>query len=227
MDINPADIMGFLGAALTLGTYSMKKMIPLRMIGICANCIFITYGLIAPVYPQLVLHSILLPLNAFRLREMLGLITKVKVASQGNLGMAWLKPFMSRRVVKQGDVLFRKDDAASAMFYTLTGRYRLNEIGREVGPGEVIGEIGLIAADNRRSLTFECIEDGELLTIGYPDVRQLYFQNPEFGFYFLQLVSRRLFSDIERLEAQPQSVQETVSRDGLPHSAAPLPRWRR
>ena len=86
------------------------------------------------------------------------------------------------------------------MFYTVTGRYRLNEIEQDIGPGQVIGEIGLIAPDNKRTLTFECIEDGELLAISYAQVKQLYFQNPAFGFYFLQLISQRLFKDIERLQ---------------------------
>jgi len=31
-------------------------------------------------------------------------------------------------------------------------------------------------------------------------VKQLYFQNPKFGFYFLQLTSRRLFENVARLE---------------------------
>lgn len=194
------EILGYFGALLTLGTYSMKRMIPLRVIGICANCVFIAYGLLTPVYPQALLHGILLPLNAVRLREMLQLIVKVRTASQGDLNMDWLKPFMSKRSVKQGEVLFRKGDISSAMFYTVTGRYRLAEIGQEVGSGQVIGEIGLIAPDNKRTLTFEAIEDGELLTIGYPQVKQLYYQNPKFGFYFLQLISQRLFQDVARLE---------------------------
>jgi CRP/FNR family transcriptional regulator, cyclic AMP receptor protein len=196
------EILGYAGALLTLGTYSMKRMIPLRVIGICGNCLFVAYGFLAPVYPQLVLHSVLLPLNAFRLREMLELISKVKAASQGDLNMEWLKPFMTTRTAKRGEVLFHKDDLSSAMFYTVTGRYRLNEIGQGIGPGEVIGEIGLIAPNNKRTLTFECIEDGELLTISYSQVKQLYFQNPSFGFYFLQLISQRLFKDIERLQRQ-------------------------
>ena len=146
------------------------------------------------------LHIVLLPLNVVRLREMLQLIDKVKAASQGDLNMEWLIPFMTARTVKHGEVLFRKGDLSEAMFYTVTGRYRLNEIGQDVGPGQVIGEIGLIAPDNKRTLTFECIEDGELLTISYSQVKQLYFQNPVFGFYFLQLISQRLFKDIERLQ---------------------------
>lgn len=194
------EAFGYLGALLTLGTYSMKRMIPLRVIGICANCVFIAYGLLAPVYPQLLLHGVLLPLNALRLREMLQLVWKVREASQGDLSMDWLKPFMTKQTVKKGDILFRKGDVSSAMFYTMTGLYRLSEIGQDVAPGQVVGEIGLIAPNNKRTLTFECVEGGELLTITYAQVKQLYFQNPKFGFDFLHLISQRLFKDISRLE---------------------------
>ena len=103
--------------------------------------------------------------------------------------------------------LFRKGDDSEAMFYTLTGRFRLNEIALDIAPGQVVGEIGLIAPDNKRTLTFECIEDGDLLTISYEHVKELYFQNPQFGFYFLELVSKKLFKDIERL--QPRAAHPT------------------
>jgi CRP-like cAMP-binding protein len=109
---------------------------------------------------------------------------------------------MTRHPCKAGEVIFRKGDPSSAMFYTVSGKYRLREIAAEVALGQVIGELGLIAPDNRRTLTFECVEDGELLTIGYAGVKQLYYQNPTFGFYFLQLISQRLFQDIARLEAK-------------------------
>lgn len=194
------EALGYLGALLTFGTYSMKTMIPLRIIGLCANCVFIAYGYLAPVYPQLVLHGVLLPLNSLRLYQMLQLVKQVRSASQNDLNMDWLKPFMSKRACKAGEIIFRKGDVASAMFYTVSGSYRLNEIEQDVGPGQVVGEVGLIAPDNKRTLTFECIEGGELLTISYDQVKQIYFQNPRFGFYFLQLISRRLFQDIARLQ---------------------------
>ena len=200
MSINWIEVFGYAGALLTLATFAMTKMIPLRIIGIAANLAFISYGALAPIYPVLGLHAILLPLNALRLYQMLRLIQKVADASQGNLNFDWLKPFMSRRVCNAGETIFRKGELSSAMFYTLSGRFRLSEIAQEVPPGEVIGDLGLIAPDNKRTLTFECVEDGELLTISYSSVRQLYFQNPKFGFYFLQLASRRLFNDIYRLE---------------------------
>jgi CRP-like cAMP-binding protein len=194
------EALGYLGALLVFGTYSMKTMIPLRIMGLCSNCIFIVYGYMAPVYPQLLLHGVLLPLNSLRLYQMLQLVGKVRTASRGDLNMDWLKPFMSKRACKAGEIIFRKGDLSSAMFYTVSGSYRLHEIEQDVGPGQVIGELGVIAPDNKRTLTFECIHDGELLTISYEQVKQLYFQNPKFGFYFLQLISQRLFRDIARLQ---------------------------
>ena len=194
------DALGYFGALLTIGTYSMKTMIPLRIIGICANVVFLAWGLSGNIYPSIFLHLVLLPLNATRLYQMLQLTEKVRLASQGDLNMDWLKPFMSRRSVKKGEVLFKKGELATAMFYIVTGGYRLVEIDTPVPPGQVVGEIGLIAPDNKRTLTFECIEDGELLTISYSQVKQLYYQNPKFGFFFLQLISQRLFQDIRRLE---------------------------
>src|SRR5262249_31955745 len=121
----------------------------------CANCVFIAYGYHASVYPQLLLHGVLLPLNALRMWEMLQLIEKVKAASQGDLNMEWLKPFMNRRECKACEVIFRKGDLASTMFYTISGQYRLTEIAMDVAPGQVVGELGLVAPDNKRTLTFE------------------------------------------------------------------------
>jgi hypothetical protein len=194
------DIIGYAGALLVLATYSMRTMIPLRILGICSNVFFISYGYLAHVYPNLILHMVLLPLNSIRLYQMLRLIQLVKTASQSDLSMEWLIPFMSKRRCSAGEVIFQKGDPSHAMFYTLTGKYRLKEIGAEVLPGQVIGEIGLVAPDHKRTMTFECIEQGELLNISYSHVKQLYFQNPKFGFYYLNLLSQRLFKDIGRLE---------------------------
>lgn len=195
-------LVGYAAAAATLATFSMRTMIPLRAIGILANCLFIVYGFFGAVYPALVLHLVLLPFNIVRLHQMMQLVKKVSEASRGDLSMDWLKPFMTKRRCSEGEVLFHKGDVATTMFYTVSGRFRLVEIGVDVSPGQVIGELGLIAPDNRRTLTFECIQDGELLTIEYTSVEQLYFRNPSFGFYFLRLSASRLFEDIARMQAE-------------------------
>ena len=69
-------------------------------------------------------------------------------------------------------------------------------------PGQVVGELAMLAPDNRRTATLECVEDGKVLSITYEQVEQLYYQNPTFGFYFLRLATARLFDNIGRLESE-------------------------
>jgi CRP-like cAMP-binding protein len=107
---------------------------------------------------------------------------------------------MSRRRWHKGDILFRKGDVADRLFYIVSGRFDLNEIDIDVGHGQLIGELGLLAPAHRRTQTCECVEEGEALVISYDSVRQLFFQNPKFGFYFMRLATQRLFSDVARLE---------------------------
>jgi CRP/FNR family cyclic AMP-dependent transcriptional regulator len=215
------ELLGYAGAAVNIVTYSMRTMIPLRIMAIASNCIFIVYGSIGSVYPILVLHAVLLPLNAYRLREMLRLVANVRNAAQNDLQLDWLKPFMAKRRYAKGDVLFRQGDPAGEMFFTLSGRFLLRELSLELGVGEMVGELGLLAPENRRSQTLECVEAGEVLTIAYDQVRQLYFQNPAFGFYFLRLTTRRLFQNVARLEGELASLRGRPP--ALAHTATTTP----
>jgi CRP/FNR family cyclic AMP-dependent transcriptional regulator len=196
------EAIGWLGAALAISGSAMKTIIPLRCLGVATNVVSLIYASFMGLYPSMTVNLILLPLNGIRLYQMLRLVQKVKLASKSDLSMDWLKPFMARRDVKKGDILFAKGDNASCMFYTLSGRYRLNELGIELPQGQVVGEMGFMSPHNKRSQTLECLESGEVLSITYDDVRQLYFQNPEFGFYFLRLASERLFHNMENMEAE-------------------------
>ena len=213
-----AEMAGYLAAFLVFLTFYMKTMIPLRVIGICSNCAFIIYGYLGGLYPVLILHVILLPLNSLRLHEMLQLTRQVREATHGDLNMDWLKPFTSTRRTKSGDVLFRKGDAADAMLFVVSGRYRLAELGMDILSGQVVGELGLMAPDHSRTQTLECLEEGEILQITYEQVKQLYFQNPRFGFYFLQLSTRRLFENIAQLERELAE-----SRNAAPQGSRPTP----
>src|ERR1700733_16038450 len=86
------------------------------------------------------------------------------------------------------------------MFLTVTGKFLVTEIGIQIPPGRMMGELGFVDPKNRRTQTVECIEDADVLTITYEKLLELYFQNPEFGYYFLRLTSERLMQNISRLE---------------------------
>jgi len=190
-----------LAALFIVATASSKTMVPLRVMSIVANCCLIASYAATHTYILLVLQAITLPLNAFRLYQMMALIKNVRASVRGNTSMDWLKPFMTSRRFHKGDILFAKGEAASEMFCTVSGRYRLLELGIELKSGQVVGELAMLAPDNRRTATLECIEDGEALSITYGEVEQLYYQNPTFGFYFLRLATARLFENIGKMEA--------------------------
>ena len=38
-------------------------------------------------------------------------------------------------------------------------------------------------------------------------VRQLFFQNPKFGYYFMQLSTARLFDNMKRMQAEIESLR--------------------
>ena len=147
------------------------------------------------------LYLLLLPINAFRLRQMLKLVKKARHAAEGDMSIEWLKPFMTERKYRRGDTLFKLGDPANEMLLTVTGKFLVKEIGVEILPGALMGELGFLTPDNRRTGTVECIEDGQVLTITYDRLLEIYFEDPQFGYYFLVLTSQRLLQNIERLEA--------------------------
>jgi CRP-like cAMP-binding protein len=200
LHIGWGEFFAVIGAIFYVATYAMQTMVPLRIAGIVSTIFFILYGYFAKSYPTLFMYLFLLPLNVFRLRQMLVLVKKVKVSASGDLSMTWLKPFMTRRQYFRGDLLFQKGDVADEMYYTVSGKFLLPELGIEIAPGALVGEMGLLAPENRRTASLECVTDGEVLTLSYEKLRELYFQNPQFGFYFLKLTSERLLQNIARLE---------------------------
>jgi len=191
--------IGYVAAGLGIVTFAMQTMIPLRVTGIAHNLGQIAFGLLAGIYPTVIQHVILLPINCYRLLEMFNLIRKVEVASEGDHSLDWLRPFMSKRSIKAGEILCRKGEKAFNMYFVLEGRLHLEEINMDMEPGAIVGELGMLAPDRKRTQTVICTANGSVLEIAYSRLEQICHQNPAFGFYFLRLSTQRLFDNIERL----------------------------
>ena len=198
--ITIANMLALIGAIFFVATLLMRTMVPLRVTGIISDVFFIGYGVLSGTVTTLMLYILLLPINIFRLGQMLKLVKRARIAAGGDLSMDWLKPFMTRRKYGKGDVLFRKGDRANEMFFTVTGKFLVTELGIELPPGRLVGELGFLSPDNRRTQSLECTEDGHMLAITYDRLLEIYFQNPEFGYYFLRLSTERLLQNIARLE---------------------------
>jgi CRP-like cAMP-binding protein len=198
--ITVSNALGATGAIFYVVSMSMKTAIPLRITSLVSTVCLLGASILARSLPAIVLYVLLLPVHSVRLYQMLQLIKKVRAAAGSDLSMDWLRPYMKKRKYRNGDVLFRKGDPADEMFLAGTGRYRVVELDHELQAGQIFGELGLLTPGYHRTQSVECVESGHVLTLPYDEVRALYFENPQFGFYFLQLAAGRLMEDKARAE---------------------------
>jgi hypothetical protein len=205
-------------SVFVVATTTMRTMIPLRVFAILTNVVLIATAIPSHNYLVILVQSVVLVLNSYRLHQMLQLVRDVKKSVNSDLSMEWLKPFMTERKCTAGEVLFYKDEKAEDMLYIVSGRFKLVESGIELPVGAIVGEFGMLSPSNARTQTLECVEAGVVLSVSYSKVEELYVQNPAFGFYFLRLASGRLFENIAKLEQR--LAQQTAAP---PASAAPKP----
>jgi CRP/FNR family cyclic AMP-dependent transcriptional regulator len=188
-------VAAWLAAFLVFSSFFMKTIVPLRIVAIVSNVAFIVYallglayGVFGRVYPILVLHSCLLPLNVIRLRQLRTLIRAVQQASDDEAIHA-LIPFMTTDTRRKGDILFRQGEPADRLYLLQSGRVGFTELDKHVPAGALFGEVGLFAPHGVRTLTAVCEEECGLATISRDKVLELYYQNPKFGFFLIRLIS--------------------------------------
>lgn len=197
--MNWIELLGYAASASVLVTFCMNTMLPLRIVAIGSNILFAIYGGLAHIYPVLVLHLILFPVNLVRLVQILRVIKGIKATQPSGLSMDSLLPFMSRRFVKAGETLITKGDDADRMYYLVKGKMQIVELGKFIEPGAVFGEIGIFGREKRRTATIVCVGDGEVYEMSGSKVKQLYYQDPSFGFAVIQLIIDRLLEEIALL----------------------------
>lgn len=197
MEPHFAELIGVAAAAASLYAAHSKTIIPLRVAAIVANLLAMVYSLTHGTYPTFMLNAALLPLNAWRLRSMLGLIRDIDAATRSDMNVDWLLPYTRPRHFKAGDIVMARGDYATAAFYVVSGEVEIVEIGETFGKGTLLGEIGLFTPDGRRTMTVRCKSDVQTAMIDYDQFKQLYFQNPQFGFRLLHLIVARLQSSRE------------------------------
>lgn len=85
------NVLGYGASASVLATFCMNEMVPLRAAAICSNVLFAAYGGLVHIYPVLVLHVVLLPVNVVRLIQV---IVGGDDAATLALGSITLAPFL-------------------------------------------------------------------------------------------------------------------------------------
>ncbi len=214
---SPAEMMAIasvvVAAAFVMVSSFVKTMIPLRWLAVGSNLGFIVYGALHPSYPMFLLHFALLPINLFRWREMVRLTKRVAAATaEADRSGVWLKPYMRSRKRRAGSILFRQGDQGDRLYFLAEGRIELVEIQGSVVPGQIFGELAFFAPDRRRALTARCAEDSTVLSIDEQTVRELFFQNPAFGFKMVELVATRRAADLLRSNDQLSAARAEIAQ---------------
>jgi hypothetical protein len=198
MQVHVPELVGIAAALASLYAAYARTMVLLRAAAIVAGALAVVYGLLEAAYPTAVFAAVLILINGWRLNAMLKLTRGIAAAAGSDLNSDWLLPYTHPKRFKAGDVVIKRGDYATAAFYIVSGEAEIVESGETMGQGTLIGEIGLFAPDGRRTLTIRCRTDVEAAQIDYDQFKELYFQNPEFGFSLLHLI-------VGRLQASPET----------------------
>ncbi len=123
------------------------------------------------------------------------------------------------RVFPMGSLLMRQGEPADTLYVILSGRVRVDRSHpdlvlpvplAELGPGEVVGEMGLLDGEPR-SATVTAIEDTETLELDAADLAYTVLRHPEVSTSLLRTLSRRLRS-VDDLATRMAGRPEGASR---------------
>jgi hypothetical protein len=191
ISLDPVDIIGYIAGALVLATFYLQTMLKLRMVAICSNIAFISYGALTHAVPILVLHTLLLPLNVTRLLQMKRLIRRIVASAHADKSLAPMIPFMKTTLLPADTVLFTQGDRADTLYYVIKGQLTAVTHRVDMGPGSVIGEIGVFVPTHTRSDTVVCKTEVELGSITAAKARVLFFEHPEFAAFLTRIIAER------------------------------------
>src|SRR5262249_32788178 len=97
MQLETAELFGVAAAAASLYAAQSRTMIPLRWAALAANALAMVYSFMHGTYPTFALNLVLFPVNAWRLRAMIGLVHDLDASIKGDLNADWLLPYTRPR----------------------------------------------------------------------------------------------------------------------------------
>lgn len=194
--MHPLEVFGWAAAALTMLTHSQRTMLPLRLSAISASGCFIVWSVHMGLYPTLILHTILLPLNIYRLSEIIIMKRRAKAArEEGSFSLDWIRPLLRSEIFECGSYVFRKGDKPDKLYYLVSGAVAFDEVGKHAGPGDLFGELAFFTRQRERTASARCIVECEILTMDHADFTRLFLQDPAFNLHVVRTIAERLVND--------------------------------
>ena len=194
------EVLGWLAAGSTVAAYAMKTMIPLRIAAITSSVLFLIYGALAPAWPVFAMEVILLPLNAWRFWQLISIRRRIESARTGEVDdFSALEAYGKVRTFRAGEEIFRRGDAADALYLIRSGTAVADTYATEMGKGEIFGEVAFFTDAATRTSSVRAVEDMEVYEVNEAAFLRLHFQDPAFGMSVMRLITRRLLEEARRV----------------------------
>ena len=108
------DVVGWAASAAVLATFCMNTMVPLRVLAIVSNVLFCAFGAVAHIYPVLILHAILMPVNVTRLVQIWRLVRGMQAANNAYFSIQAPLPLITPRTYNSGEGWSEKESTRTA-----------------------------------------------------------------------------------------------------------------
>jgi methyl-accepting chemotaxis protein len=216
-------------AALSVGMIVLLHVpsrLPLRPVIMALAILLAAGALWAGLLIAAALHAMVLLVALIRavlLRRLIG-ITRTTTPATVSLAFKeqrqqqaqstdWLLPYMSERRLSQGESLFRAGDPSTEMFMIIEGSIRIEEIDVVLGPGEMIGEIGIFSSEKARTASARCETAVQLRAISARKVFEICAQSPSFGCLLMQLIISRMNQRVTKHMGEIKAVQDRANAE--------------
>ena len=187
------EAIGWAGAALTVATYAMNTMVPLRVFAVASNICIGVYAALLGLWPLLVMDLVLLPINLYRLWQIVRLRRALEYVPESHEpDFSVVKAYGKRRQLDARSIVFEKGDAVDSLYFLEHGKVEIEGLGVELSDGEIFGEMAFFTDSATRTATIRCLEDTVVFELDKTRFMRLQFEDPTFGMAVMRTITRRL-----------------------------------
>lgn len=105
-----------------------------------------------------------------------------------------LLPHMTHRRLTEGSVLVEKGQEVPELLYVHKGKVALEELNQTAESGDLVGEVGVFAAERPSVYTARCLCEVDVFSISADQAKRIYLQSPQFALHIVNLVASRLLA---------------------------------